>query len=98
MKPSLQFTQISRRADSRPTTRNVSALPKTDYNFQPSFADFSGRSDGSRRPSFRGISANYFNSEARSYFAVEASMFGVIVLIAGVPVVGTLVTFWQSFA
>ena len=98
MKPSLQFTQLSRRAEGQPSARKISALPKTDYNFQPSFADFSGRSNGKGRPSFRGISANYFNSEARSYFAVEASIFGLIVLIAGVPVVRAIATFWHAFA
>ena len=89
MKPSLQFIQISRRGEVRPSTRTGSSLPKTDYQFQASSIDFSrgGGRNGKGMPSFRGISANYFDSEARSHFAVEAVMFGIIVLTAAVPVI-----------
>jgi hypothetical protein len=86
MKPSLQFTQINRRGEVRSSVQRASAQPKTDYHYQAPFADFSRGSNGKGKPSFRGISAGYFKNEARTGFAVEASMFGVIVLITAVPV------------
>jgi hypothetical protein len=89
MKPSLQFIQISRRGEGRTSTRRGSSLPKIDYQFQASSIDFSrgGGRNGKSKPSFRGISANYFNSEARSHFVVEAVLFSIIVLTAAVPVI-----------
>ena len=89
MKPSLQFLQINRGGEARPSTRTGASLPKTDYQFQASSVDFSrgGGRNGKGKPSFRGISANYFNSEARSHFAVEAVLFAIIVLTAAVPVI-----------
>ena len=87
MKPSLQFIQINRRGEARSSTRTGASLPKTDYYFQASSVDFSGGRYGKGQPSFRGISANYFNSEARSNFAVEAVLFAIIVLTAAVPVI-----------
>jgi hypothetical protein len=87
MKPSVQFIQINRRGEARPSTRTGASLPKTDYQFQASSFDFSGGGDGKGKPSFRGISANYFGSEARSNFAVEAVLFAIMVLVAVVPVI-----------
>ena len=89
MKPSVQFIQINRRGEARPSTRTGASLPKTDYHFQASSFDFSGGGggDGKGKPSFRGISANYFGSEARSNFAVEAILFAIMVLVAVVPVI-----------
>ena len=88
MKPSLQFIQINRRGEGRPSTRTGASLPKTDYQFQASSVDFSGGGrNGKGKPSIRGISANYFNSEARSHFAVEAILFAILVLLAAVPVI-----------
>jgi hypothetical protein len=89
MKPSLQFTPINRRGEARPSTRTGASLPKTDYHYQASSFDFSGGRDGKGKgqSSFRGISSNYFDSEARSNFAVEAVLFAVLVLLAAVPVI-----------
>ena len=87
MKPSLQFIHTNRRAEIPPSTQKGPSLPRTDYYFQAPSADFSGSRHGKGKPSFRGISANYFNSEARSHFAVEALLFGVIVLTAAVPII-----------
>ena len=87
MKPSSQIPPISRRAEARPSSTKGSSLPKTDFFFQASSIDFSGGRNGKGKPSFRGISANYFNEEARSHFAVEAGMFGLMVLTAAVPVI-----------
>lgn len=48
-----------------------------------------GRCFGSRRPSFRAISQDYFKTEARQSFASEAFFFGVIVLTAAVPLLNS---------
>jgi hypothetical protein len=78
MKPTFQSFETRSRRGVR--------FPQTDYCFRPSMKDFGGRGRGEGQPSFRGISATYFNSEARSHFATEAGFFGVIVLTAAVPV------------
>ena len=88
MKPTLQFHEVSSRGDSRPSRRQ-SAAPKTDYNFQESVpGDFSGsRGGGNRKGSFRSISQDYFSQDARSTFACEAALFGVLVMIVAGPVI-----------
>ena len=78
MKPTFQSPEIRSRRGVR--------FPQTDYCFRPSMKDFGGRSRGDGEPSFRNISATYFDGEARSQFAVEAGFFGLIVLTAAVPV------------
>ena len=77
-------------------------LPKIDYSYQSaSMANVGGRCYGSRRPSFRAISQDYFKNEARQSFASEAFFFGVIVLTAAVPLLNSayaLVHLVRSFA
>ncbi len=86
MKPTLPVIERKNRRDSVENACGTS-LPKTDFNFQAgSFRDNSGRSAGRQFPSFRGISDEYFRTEARSHFAVEAALFGLIMLTAAVPV------------
>jgi hypothetical protein len=79
MKPTFQFPENR--------TRRGVRSPQTDYSFRPSMKDFGGRGRGEGQPSFRGISATYFNNEARSHFATEAGIFGLVVLTVAVPVV-----------
>ena len=55
-----------------------------DYNFQGS-SNMGGHCFGSRQPSFRAISQDYFKNEARYSFASEAALFSAIVLIVAVP-------------
>ena len=45
-----------------------------------------GRCFGSRRPSFRSISQDYFKNEARPSFVSEAALFTVIVMAAALPI------------
>jgi hypothetical protein len=86
MKPTPQFNHINNRRDSV-DTRNGAAFPKTDFAFQASsFGDFSGRCRGEKFPSFRGISADYFNKEARNHFLSEAAVFALIAATVAVPV------------
>ena len=79
MKPTFQFPQNRAQRAVR--------FPQTDYSFRPSMHDFGGRSRGEGSPSFRGISATYFDNEARRHFATEAGFFALIVLTTAVPVV-----------
>ena len=88
MKPTLHFTDRHCRRDSFEFVRG-SLQPKTDCHFQAGrFGDGSfGRGEGKRVPSFRGISDEYFKTEARTYFKWEAAFFGLILVTAAVPVI-----------
>ena len=91
MKPTFQFAETRARRGAR--------FPKTDYAFRPSMHDFGGRSRGEGGPSFRRISAAYFDKEARSHFATEAGFFALIVAMVAVPVakaMGGLFVFIQA--
>ncbi|MBA2622269.1 MAG: hypothetical protein H0U88_01430 [Chthoniobacterales bacterium] len=88
MKPTPQFFDRNNRRDAVELVR-TSAAPKMDYNFQPGrLGDSpSSRGGGKRLPSFRGISDEYFRTEARNYFRVEAALFAFILVTAAVPVI-----------
>ena len=91
MKPTIQFNEKSHRDFSDRESCQGSALPKTDYSFQAaSVANGGGRCFGSRRPSFRSISQDYFKNEAPHSFAGEAALFTVIVMTAAVPIVNSV--------
>jgi hypothetical protein len=102
MKPTIQFNEKSRGDFSDREFRKGSALPKTDYSFQAaSVTNGGGRCFGSCRPSFRGISQEYFKNEARRNFAGEAALFVVIVMTAALPIlsnVSALMHLVRSFA
>ena len=86
MKPTIQFNEKSRRESSERGFCGRSAFPQTDYSYHTaSIASMSGHCFGSRRPSFRSISQDYFKSEARQNYAGEAALFCVIVLTAALP-------------
>ncbi|MGI8820767.1 MAG: hypothetical protein ACR2ID_07880 [Chthoniobacterales bacterium] len=80
------MTATYRRRDSFALLRQRSTAAKTDHQFQATGSDFSGRCGGEGQPSFRRISDSYFAHEARGHFQIEALVFGVIALIAAVPV------------
>jgi hypothetical protein len=91
MKPTIQFNEKSRRDFSNSDSRQGCALPKTDYSFQAaSVGNGGGRCFGSRRPSFRSISDDYFKNEARPSFAGEAALFTVILMTAAVPILNSV--------
>ena len=89
MKPTSQLNQKSRRDSSDRAFRQSSSLPLTDYNFQAPAANMGGRCYGSRRPSIRSISQDYFQNEARHSFVREAVLFSVIVMTAAVPIINS---------
>jgi hypothetical protein len=86
MKSPIQFNEKSRRDSNERGARGHSAFPKTDCNYHAaSISNVGGRCFGSRRPSFRSISQDYFKNEARQSYAGEAALFCVIVLTAALP-------------
>jgi hypothetical protein len=101
MKPTIQFNEKSRRDLCDRDFRKGSALPKTDYSFQSaSVANDGGRCFGSRHPSFRSISQDYFKYEAPPTFVGEVALFSVIVMTAAVPIlasVGAILHLVRSF-
>ena len=91
MKPTIQFNEKSHRDFSDRESHQGSVLPKTDYSFQAaSVVNGGGPCFGSRRPSFRSISQDYFKNEARHSFAGEAALFTVIVMTAAVPIINSV--------
>jgi hypothetical protein len=68
------------------TARNSRSFPLTDYNYQPmTLGECRGRCAKTEAPSFRNISRQYFQKEARLDFVGEALFFAAIVLIAAAP-------------
>ena len=90
MKPTIQFNEKSSRDRSDRASRKGSAFPKTDYSFQAAAVANGGRCFGTRRPSFRSISQDYFKNEAPHSFASEAALFTVIVMTAAVPILNSV--------
>jgi hypothetical protein len=87
MKATYQTITINKRSDaSRGQLRRQ--FPATDYTFQAAGCADLGRCDSryANSPSFRGISENYFATEARHNFRAEAAMFAVIVLTSALPI------------
>ena len=99
MKPTPQTIETKHRRESVVTVRRAARFPKTDCRFQaPRFDDYSGggKGGGKRLPSFRGISDEYFDKEARGHFATEAGFFALIVATISVPLfqVASVLVHW----
>jgi hypothetical protein len=63
-------------------------LPLVDCNYRPMTLDgYRGRCVRTGAPRFRNISAQYFQSEARHEFLIEAVCFVLLVLTAVMPLV-----------
>jgi hypothetical protein len=89
MKSHPHFTDI--RGDRDPLANAPGAvLPKVEQFYQANRYGFGGRSNGAPQPSFRAISEDYFKNDARSTFAIEAAVFGLIVLVVAQPVLASL--------
>jgi hypothetical protein len=63
-------------------------FPLIDCNYRPMTLDgYRARSVRTRRPHFQNISGEYFQSEARHDFLVEALCFALIIITASAPLV-----------
>jgi hypothetical protein len=81
--PNLRTATRSVLDETRPTQ-----FPVTDYAFQSLVLDgFRGHCAPTCARSFRSISDNYFNNEARHSFAGEAAFFVAIIVTAAWPIV-----------
>ena len=91
MKPTIQFNEKSRHSFGETDSRRRVAFPKTDYSYQSdSMANMGGRRFGSRQPSFRSISQDYFKYEAPPTFVRELALFSIIVITAAVPIMASV--------
>jgi hypothetical protein len=62
-------------------------FPLTDYNYQSmTITGYRGRCAKSVAPSFRNISRDYFQKEARHDFVTEAIAFAMFIIISTVAV------------
>ena len=86
MKPTFQFNRTSRQRDAFASNRKRAVAPRIEYFFQPPSPEFSGHRSGDNA-SFRSISREYFQREARAHYATEALAFGLIAIIAAIPVI-----------
>lgn len=86
MKPTFQINRLDAKRDAFASHRHGSIAPKIEYFFQAPAPEFSGYRPGDRA-SFRRISQDYFAREARVAFRAEALVFGLIVIIAALPVI-----------
>ena len=72
------------------TVRNSRGFPLTDCNYQPmTLGEYPGQCAKNEAPSFRNISRQYFQGEARRDFVGEAFFFVAMVLIAAAPLLST---------
>jgi hypothetical protein len=87
MKPTNHVNEKNRRTQGENDSPRRVTFPKTDYSYQAtSIAAIGARRFGSRQPSFRSISQDYFKYEAPNSFVGEIALFTVIVMIAGAAV------------
>jgi len=72
------------------SARNKRRFPLIDCNYQPMiFGGFRGQCPKAAAPSFRNISRQYFQGQARRDFVSEAFFFVAMVLIAAAPFFST---------
>ena len=92
MKPTPQFNESKSRSGlTTRSSRRIISAPITDYNFQASSVEgFKSRGGKSCLSSFRNISSDYFENEARQAFAGESAFFAVIVATVAVPLIHSM--------
>ena len=72
------------------TARNRRSFPLVECNYQPMrLSGYQARCARSDAPSFRNISRQYFQKEARRDFVGEAFLFAVTIVLAAAPLLST---------
>jgi hypothetical protein len=72
------------------TTPNRRSFPLVDCNYQPmTLSGYHARCVRTAVPSFRNISRQYFQKEARRDFVTEAFLFALIIILAAAPLLST---------
>ena len=70
------------------TTRNQKRFPLIDCNYHSAtLSGYHGRCAKAKAPSFRNISRQYFQKEARREFVGEALLFAMLIVTAAAPLV-----------
>jgi hypothetical protein len=73
------------------TTRNQKRFPLIECNYQSAtLISYHGRCAKPAAPSFRNISRQYFQNEARHDFVVEGIFFALLIVTATVPLVSAV--------
>jgi len=76
------------------TARNRRTFPLVECNYQPMRLNgYQGRCARIEAPSFRNISRQYFQKEARPDFIGEALLFAIMIALAAAPVLSTASAF-----
>jgi hypothetical protein len=89
MKPTVEQNNLSKRADA--AERNAGAFPLIDCNYQTvTLPSYRGSCLQPRFLSFRNISGEYFRTEARYEFRVEAAAFVAIIITAAIPILNNM--------
>jgi hypothetical protein len=72
------------------TARNRRSFPLVECNYQPPrLSGYQARCARTDAPSFRNISRQYFQKEARRDFLGEALLFAIIIILAAAPLLST---------
>ncbi len=73
------------------TARNRRSFPLVECNYQPMrLSGYQARCARTDAPSFRNISRQYFQKEARRDFVGEALLFAIMIVLAGAPLLSTV--------
>jgi hypothetical protein len=72
------------------TARNRRSFPLVECNYQPMrLSGYRARCARIETPSFRNISRQYFQKEARRDFVGEALLFAIMIVLAAAPLLST---------
>ena len=72
------------------TARNRRSFPLVECNYQPMrLSRYQARCARTDAPSFRNISRQYFQKEARRDFVGEAFLFAAMIVLAAAPLLST---------
>ena len=72
------------------TARNRRSFPLVECNYQPMrLSGYQARCARTDAPSFRNISRQYFQKEARRDFVGEALFFAIMIVLAAAPLLST---------
>ena len=89
MKPTIEQNNLSKQADA--AGNDVTAFPQIDCNYHTvALPSYRGSCLRPRFSSFRNISGEYFRSEARNEFRVEAVAFVTIIITAAIPILNNM--------
>ena len=89
MKPTPSAAFLKQRDGAKRTESKQ--LPVIDCQYQAvALDDYPGGCASKIAPSFRSISENYFDREARHNFVSEAAFFGLIIITTAVPILQSL--------